>query len=273
MKEKRLGLGILSWHGYETLEASLKTYPEDGFLDFFDERVIYFPEISDRGRELAQKFGFQAKGQANNQGILAGFKGLATSLTSQTIVMLENDCPLIEAPQTARSQLSHAQHLIEDKAATVIRLRSTRDPGEAFDTSTKYRKMYPAASASLTKRYLAVCHRIIRPGKAHKLIGTAPYVENNPEQRFPNVLEPAGHGFFLAPTSAVTWTNQSIMIDRQFFLDVIIARAEKVKGRRTINGFKNLEIEMNDSWWRTQPWKVAIAPGLFTHRRLGSRGY
>ena len=273
MSASKLGLGVLSWHGYETLAASLKTYPGDRFLDLFDERVIFYPEITDEGRDLAARFAFEAKGQPGNKGIMDGFRGLANAMKSDTVVLVENDCPLIESCDEANLQITKARQLIEDERAQVVRMRSRREPGEAFDTADKYKAMYPVASAPAIEHTKAKLLRLIRPGKAKKLIGTSVYVEADPVQKFPKHIQDVGGGFYLVPTSVITWTNQSIMIDRRFFLEKIIARSESVDGRRTVNGFKNLEIELNDNWWRTRPWTVAVAPGLFTHRRLGSRGY
>lgn len=268
-----MGLGILSWHGYETLAASLATYPEVGFLDLFDERVIFFPEITDEGRDVAHRFGFKATGQPANNGIMDGFRGLARSMATDTVLLLENDCPLIESVHEAARQIAMARVLIENGTAQVARMRSRRDPGEAFDTADKYRRLYPGADASAVDKAKAAVLRTLRPGKAHRLIGTSVYLEDSPAEKFAGVIEDVGNETYLAPTAVVTWTNQSIMIDRAFFLNTIIARAEAVEGRRTVNGFKNLEIELNDNWWRTRPWKIALPPGLFTHRRLGSRGY
>ena len=44
-KKITIGLGILSWNAHETLIKSLQSYPSD-FLDFFDEKIIYFSDIS-----------------------------------------------------------------------------------------------------------------------------------------------------------------------------------------------------------------------------------
>lgn len=270
----KLGLGVLSWHGYDTLRQSLESYRGvQGFLDLFDERVIFFPEISDEARALAAEFGFVAAGQPENLGIMDGFRGLAKALSSETVVLVENDCPLIEDLQTASQELSHGFALIESGKAQVVRLRSRRDPGEAFETVDKYSRFFPPEDASLAQKIKGFALRFLRPGKRKRLTGTSVYVEANPAEKFPNNVKAAGQGFYLLPTSVVTWTNQSIMINRRFFLETIIARSEAVEGRRKVNGFKNLEIELNDRWWRTRPWSVAVAPGLFTHRRLGNRGY
>ena len=71
----------------------------------------------------------------------------------------------------------------------------------------------------------------------------------------------------------MTWTNQSIMINRDFFLNNIIDVAEEMETKRRINGFKNLEIEMNSDYWRQSVLGFAIPKGIFTHQRLGDQGY
>ena len=62
-------------------------------------------------------------------------------------------------------------------------------------------------------------------------------------------------------------------MDRDKFLNIIIKKAESVKSSKSINGFKNIEIELNSIWWRKQNFEIIIAPGLFTHHRLSDRGY
>jgi len=50
--------------------------------------------------------------------------------------------------------------------------------------------------------------------------------------------------------------------------------AVSVKTKRHANHLPNLEIEMNKSrQWRRSGWKIACGLGLFTHERIGDRGY
>ncbi|MGE3516065.1 MAG: hypothetical protein AB7H53_13040 [Hyphomicrobium sp.] len=268
-----LGIGILSWHGYETLRATLVSLRQPGFLELFNEHVVFFPEITDEGRALAAEFGFESHGLPDNKGIMEGFRGLASSMSSTFVIMLENDCPLIETVEEATSQITLARMLLQSGRAQVIRLRSRREPGENFEATRKYNRYYPRPEVSLQSRVGSVVLRAMRPYKARRLIGTSVYVDSKPEVRFPSDVHAVEGGFYLLPTAVIPWTNQSIMIDRKFFLDKIIARSLSVSGRRQTNGYKNIEIELNGSWWRKQPWKIAVAPGLFTHRRIGYRGY
>ena len=80
-------------------------------------------------------------------------------------------------------------------------------------------------------------------------------------------------GFYLVSSSILTWANLAILVDRDVYLETIIKKAEQIKSKKQINGFKNIEIELNNSWWRNNEFKILIAPGLFKHNRLSNRGY
>lgn len=48
-----IGLGILSWRGYPSLREMLRGMVDNGMLELFAERVIFFPEIDDEARDIA----------------------------------------------------------------------------------------------------------------------------------------------------------------------------------------------------------------------------
>ena len=130
----------------------------------------------------------------------------------------------------------------------------------------KYKKYW-------SDNYFSKLLRFLRPYKAEKLIGTATYFLDNPEIRHPHKIEKLHEGFFLLPSSIMNWANLAILVDRDKYLNTIIERAEKTKVKKHINGFKNIEIELNSFWWRKQNFKILVTPGLFTHKRLSHRGY
>ena len=109
--------------------------------------------------------------------------------------------------------------------------------------------------------------------KAKKLIGTSVYVIKNPELKHPKYIKKVGKDFYSVSTKVINWSNLAIIVDKEFYLKKIIKRAEAVKNRKKINGFKNIEIQLNDEWWRSQSWEIILAPGLFSHERLFDRGY
>ena len=67
------------------------------------------------------------------------------------------------------------------------------------------------------------------------------------------------------------WIAESV--NNEFHLEIIIKKAESIKSSRGPTGFKNIEVELNGSWWRKNEFKIIVAPGLFTHKRLSDRGY
>ena len=56
----------------------------------------------------------------------------------------------------------------------------------------------------------------------------------------------------------MNWANLAILVDRDKYLNTIIERAEKTKVKKHINGFKNIEIELNSFWWRKQNFKILL---------------
>ncbi len=272
-RKPTIGLGILSWKGYVSLCHMLDSLSVPGFIDLFDEQVIFFPEVDDEGIRLADRYGFTSAGSEANLGIYGGFRALAQSMTADIVLLLENDIHLIEPVETARHEIEIATGLLVGDAAQVVHIRSRRDPGEPFSGLTKYRRYHPAADASFALKLTATLRRILRPAKARRLSGHAPYAESEPHNRFPAISHDPQTGFLTMPTSIRGWTNQPFMIDRRFYLDTILARVDAVPSTRRVNGFKNIEIELNGSWWRQTDWTIAVAPGLFRHERFEDRGY
>ena len=95
----------------------------------------------------------------------------------------------------------------------------------------------------------------------------------NPDKRHLNQIKEISNGFYLVSSQVLNWANLAILVDRDKYLDIIIKKAEETKTNKNINGFKNIEIELNSLWWRKQEFDIVIAPGLFTHNRLSYRGY
>ncbi len=267
------GLGVLSWKGYESLRTTLTRLCESGVADLFDERFVFFPEIDDEGRRLAAEFDFDCDGSAQNLGIFGGFRALAKSMKSDTVLLLENDLQMFEAPAEAERQLGVAFGMIEANSVQVVCLRHRREPGDFGEAYRKFRRYFPEPDAPIVDRVQGRLLQTIRPSKGRRLIGHAPYVLENPEEKFEEIKKDPKTGFWIMSTAHKNWSNLAILVDRRFYTDVLMAYVEQARSKRRVNGFKNIEIELNSNWWRKQPWKVAVAPGLFTHHRTGYRGY
>ncbi len=254
-----LGIGFLCWKNYQPFGEVLDQYREAGLLDLAAEKMIYFNGLDEAARAFARDQQIPFDGSSENRGILGGFKGLATAMASDYLLLLENDLPLIENADEVQRQLTQAVGALRRGEVQVFRMRHRHYPGQKFTTLDKYRKYHGDDP-------LASLRRRLRPGKAKRLIGTALYAEQEPEKKFPEII-PTAEGWWRVSAAHLPWTNQSIVVRRDFFLDVIIAYAEAHPSRRSVNGFPDIEKEWNSPKWRKSGWTIGVGQGLFTHER------
>ena len=264
-----VGLGVLSWRGHKSLQQALDSYHKQNFFSLFDEAMIFLPDPDRNVENIASKYSLRVETSPENKGILAGMEEIATRLETDYIFFTENDCPLIENRTESKRQICKALDLLVDDRACVARMRHVKQPGEKFTTLNKYKRMHPYPD-----NFIAKIRRILRPAKAHRLSGTAIYGEKHPDRKFPRSIENVGDDFYLVNSDTMPWTNQSILIKRAFFMDVILPYCKTAPLRRTANGFRTLEIELNRSdFWTKSGWKIGCGPGLLTHNRVNDRGY
>ncbi len=266
MNKLSFAIGVLSWKGYDSLENVLNSYKENGLSNMTDHKFVCLPEYTDEGISIVNKYNYKPILVKENLGILGGFKKLAEEMPKGPILLLENDLELVENKKEIYSQLQKSINLLNEHRLIQVRLRSRKDPGEPFVGLSKYKKYWSDNLISKIKRHL-------RPFKARKLIGTSTYYFDEPEKMHPHIIKKIYKGFYLVPSSVLTWANLAILVDRDVYLKTIINRAEQTKSKKHINGFKNIEIELNNSWWRKNEFKILITPGLFKHNRLSHRGY
>ena len=266
MKNLKFSIGILSWKGYDSLYNSLKSYEKNGLNSLTKSKFLCLPEYTSRGIELAKEFNYKPILFKKNIGILNGFKSLAINMPNGPLLLLENDLLLVENSKTTFALLKESlEHLYEYDAAQV-RLRSIHDPGEPFHSVYKYKKYWGFGA-------LKKLRRLLRPNKAKKLIGTGIYIDKEPHLKFPKYISKLENNSYLISSDIMNWSNLAILVDRNFFLEIIIQQAEMTNSKNKINGFKNIEIELNKKWWRDKKWNLVITSGLFKHLRIDDRGY
>lgn len=266
MNELKFSIGILSWQGYDSLVNSLFSYEKNGLSQLTDQKFICLPEFTKEGIKIAEKFNYQPILITKNIGILGGFKKLAEVMPKGPLLLLENDLELIEKEETTFDQLKLSLELLSKHQPIQIRLRSRLNPGEPFVGIKKYNQYW-------SDNLFCSLKRLIRPTKAKRLIGTSTYILDNPEERHPNEIKKLSNGFYLVSSSVINWANLAILVDSDSYLNTIIKKAEAVNSKKHVNGFKNIEIQLNNSWWRQKEFKILVAPGLFKHNRLSYRGY
>jgi hypothetical protein len=271
---KTLGVSIISWRSWETLEMTLSSYQEVGLFDFFDRVLLYFQDLGQRDIEIAAKFGLP-HGGGPNCGIADGMRNAATELGTDYVLFLENDCPLIETRDEVEFQLKTARQYLESGIIDVMRLRSRLHPGEAFADVQKYLRYYPVRKkeplVDIRPYRLEIMFRWLWRVKRYNLSrmkGRAIYVEQAAEELFPEVIQKTAEGFWILDSCCADWTNQSVLCRRDFFLDVLMHYVDAHPSSRTSNGFQEPERPLNCRWWRRQHFKIGQGKGLFTHRRV-----
>ena len=272
-KTVTIGLGMLSWHAPKTVDHTLASYAERGIFSLFDHCRIFCQEITAADHAVAEKYGFEIMGNNKNQGIYGGVKALFEWLPDDYVLFVENDCVLIEDRQTVEDQLRSALSDMEQGAANVFRLRHRRHPGEDFSTLDKFLRYHDAGNNSWlrgeTSSFLMrKLRRLLRPAKAARLQGIAAYCEPAPEKRFPTVFKKTNNNNLVVSSHYMNWTNQAILCRRRWLLDEILPWVAAHPSSRTVNGFPDIEKELNSRWWREQDFHIGLTSGLFTHQRL-----
>lgn len=262
-----IGLSILSWRGAEALRPSLESYTAADLCSEFSESQLFLPDPDEAVQNVAREYNIIARTIPQNLGIMENMVAAASTMSTDYILMLENDCPLIEPISEVRRQIEKSLTLLERDDVIMARLRSVREPGQAFSGLTKYRSLHNGSLKSQMAK-------VFRPDKHHRLTGYALYDGLQSIDRHRKYFEYTGDDFYLVDAFVMPWTNQSILIHRETFLNKIIPLARSVKTKRHANNLPNLEVEMNKTpLWRNSDWKIACGPGLFTHERIGDRGY
>ncbi|HUN00984.1 MAG: hypothetical protein B7X12_06435 [Halothiobacillus sp. 20-53-49] len=261
-----LGLCILSWRNHEKLRVTLDSYRRQGLFRFFSEARILFQEATAEDYVIAEEFDLSALGLESNVGIEQGWAYLLNHMNSRYIVFLENDCPLIEPEAVVAHELNQGVRLLDRGIVDVYRLRSKEHPGAKFQNCTKYQRYYPVANEpySPSQSLMRTLRRWVRPKKAQRLIGSAPYCIHDATQRHPQ-LKQHTDDVIIVPSAYLNWTNQSVLFSRTWMQGVLLARVRSHPSHRSINGFQDIEMALNCDWWRQQAFKIGIGPGLFTH--------
>lgn len=275
-KEKSLGVGILSWKAHSTLAGTLANYTEHDFFTLFDDAALIFQDHSPEDIALAKKYGLRFT-TAPNRGIASGMERIALSLETDYVLLLQEDCLLIESFHETRRQIERAVAMLEDGKIELMRLRSRLMPGKdgSVDVDNYCRYFVPKHPAESlewpphpSRPFLCWLRRLFRPRKAHHLKGAAIYVEKSPEKVFPKDIQKSAEGVWIASAALLDWTDQPTLIGRDFFLAEVMGHVWRSRKMRLTNGFICLE-KTTDGWWGRQDFKIGVGEGIFTHGRRG----
>jgi hypothetical protein len=272
-----IGLSLLSWRSWNTLETTLKSHQEKGLFNHFDKIVIYFQDLCDQDIEIANRYGLDYTGGPNS-GIAGGMRNGVNYLGTDYVLFLENDCPTIASPREVKHELALAIDYLMSGKIDVMRLRSRLYPGEGFADISNYLRYYlprdPEPSVDITgfitpawKRWL---RWMFKPYNVHRMKGRSLYVEKHPELLFPSTIHKTEDGIWIGDSSCMDWTNQSVLTKRTLFSDVLMPYLDThfLRLSKANKSRYDPERPLNCRWWRNHHFKIGQGPGIFTNNRF-----
>lgn len=227
-----LTIAVLSWGAHKTLINTLESYKTFGLDRLGDERLIFFQEISEEDKKIAQHYGYEPIGSTENIGIAGGYKTLVERTTSELFLFLENDWSLLQFPDRAIAQ---GMYMLENGLIDIVRYRSRFHPGWPLWT-LQFRD----------NEYERPTH----------LLDCVHWKEDPTD--LPEISEGEFSGWWKATSAYANWTNNPHMACTDFIRDTILPQVS------------DGDIEMKlQPWWEKQTFWVAQGDGLFTHNRIG----
>ena len=135
--------------------------------------------------------------------------------------------------------LTHSIKFLYSENVAQVRLRSKKKPGIPFHAIPKYNRYWDGTALSRIRKFL-------RPSKANRLIGTSVYVEDEPHFQHPDYITYLSDGFYSVSSHVLNWSNLAFLVDKNFFLNVIIKEAENTYNSKNMRNYSS--IDFCDKW-------------------------
>lgn len=238
-----LSLIMLSYKHQRTLTNTLTSYKVNGLLDLCPDLTIFFQKISDEDRAVADKFGLKYSGwDFNMRPFDYRIKQAIDTVQTKYFIFLESDWVLIENKEETEKQLLEALDLIESGKMDVVKFRHRRNPG------------WPLYSEGLLK----FKEREVWDRWSSHLMECVHWYEN-PDQMFPDQIK-KDWGYFHTTSEYINYTNNPCIYNIDLF-------------RSKLSPFfqenQNIELRIEEGYWRSLGLRIAHGKGLFTHLRIG----
>lgn len=231
-------LAILSWGAHDTLKQTLESYEYWQLPIHFDQKLIFFQQISPLDIGYADRYGYEYMGALTNVGIPEAYSRLVERATGSVFLFLENDWKLLEEPSAA---IADGRFLLSTNQADVIRYRHSKEPGNPLWTRQFEDKEYERPTHLLDSVHWTT------PNKFPEIGEVTIYDENSWAARH----------WYVAKARNANWTNNPHMAYTSFLKQNIVPRL----------GDRDIELDIQD-WWQEQNFKVAQGAGLFQHNRI-----
>ncbi len=268
-----VSVGVLSFGALQTISRSLKAHRESGLIDCAGEFFVHFNGITSEDKRVAEEAGVLYSGTPENLGIYGGFRAIAERARNPYVLILENDVVPLPGARVRECLEVCVSDMLE-YGIKIFSLRSRQEPGEGIPYA-KYIKTFglvEPVSSRLAPKKAAPFSRLrmfLEHGSIDKFRASSLFCERNPEQVKKDAVRKLPSGNYLTDSRYRNWGNQAVLVERQYFFDVVCRRVEEHPDPRLVNGHQDIERALNRRWWRRRRDPMGhAAEGVFTHRRL-----
>lgn len=238
-----ISIGILSWKSRKTLKNTLDSYIKNGLFDIVNDYTIFFQEVSDEDKKIANEYKIPFIGIDQNIGIGKAFIKLTEIARTDNILLLEHDWELIENNEITFKRLEEGIKIL-NSGYDVIRYRHRKNPGYPLYSQMAYQG-----------KELDNYQEIIKLDSPH-LMECIHWIED-PELRFPDKIS-KNEEYFFSTSRWSNFTNNPCLYKKNFYIS-------------NVSDFSNKsQLLENDIsyWWARQNFKVAWGEGLFKHNDI-----
>jgi len=249
-----LSVLILAWNELESLENSLKSWKKNGLLSYAYESIIYFQQLNEEKRELAERFGIKVIGSEENTNIAFALDTLISEAKSDTVLFLEKDWMLIEPFPKVKEQLEAGMHLLQSHSADFVKFRSRYDGGWPNYAQSFYQGQEDTVYQSQPNLMCNFYHWV-----------------DDPDFRWPDKFtrcleEPR---FYCIDSYYCNWTNNPCMFLRSWWFQYFSKLASSLP-RNHKHNWEGI-LNSNQKIWNQKGFTVAEGNGLFKHVEINER--
>lgn len=244
-----VSVGVLSFGALQTIARALEAHRKSGLIDCAGEFFVHFNAITAEDKRVAEEAGVRFSGTAENRGIYGGFRAIAERAKNPYVLILEND--VVPLPGAAVRECLEA--CVSDMVEHGIKcfcLRSRRQPGEGAPYA-KYIKTFglvdPVAPSLAAKKAapFSQLRMFLEHGSIDKFRGASLFCERNPETVQKHAVRKLPSGNYATDLRYRNWSNQAVLVERQYFFDVVCRRVEEHPDPRLVNGHQDIERALN----------------------------
>ena len=268
-----VSVGVLSFGALQTISRALEAHRESGIIDCAGEFFVHFNAITPEDKRVAEEAGVSYSGTVENFGIYGGFRAIAERARNPYVLILENDIVPLPGARVRECLEACVSDMIEH-GIKCFSLRSRREPGEGAPY-TKYIETFglvePIAPGLVPKRAapFSRLRMFLEHGGIDKFRAASLFCERDPETIQKDAVRRLPSGNYMTDSRYRNWSNQAVLVERQYFFDVVCRRVEEHPDPRLVNGHQDIERALNRRWWRRRRDSMGhAAEGVFTHRRL-----